>query len=227
MPYIHTATRDGETTSYTASDASALATLRRGQRYKATVEVSKDGTVTISRASFRFGERDGEVVERPLVITLNPTVKQPRLTKTQYEDLGRVTSAKGRARLENGRIRAAMWAIPAAVSKRLIERGLAVVSESTGAVVLGIAGMLAAAAYEHPVRTTTPLGWHYPEAGPTPGRMPSWKQHRRHPYQVTDYSSSAVCPCGLYAAHDRRDGARYAATRHIEENLTAALNGAS
>lgn len=226
MPYIHTVTRDGETATYAASDASALATLRRGQRYKATVEVAKDGTVTITRISLHFGERDGEVVERPIVVTLTPAMKQPRLTKTQYEDLGRVASANGRARLEDGRIRASMWAIPPSVSKRLLERGLAVVSEANGNVVLGIAGLVAVAAYEHPVRTTTPLGWHFPEEGLTPGRMPTWKQHRRHPYQVTDYSSSAVCRCGLHSAHDRRDGARWVAARHLEENLTAALNGA-
>jgi hypothetical protein len=227
MPYTETVTRDGESVTTTVSDAHALTALCRGRRLGATAAAAKDGTVTITRTRLVFGEADGEVLERVTVVTLRPTAKQPRLSRTQYEDLERIRRAQGRAELgRDGRIRAAMWAIPAGPATRLIERALAVISEADGRVLVGVAGLLALAAYEHPVRTTTPLGWHYPENGPTPNRMPTWKQSRRHPYQIPEFSSSAVCPCGLYAAHDRREGARRTATRHLEEKLTAALAGA-
>lgn len=132
MAYSETVSRNGEVTTGTTSDASALATLRTGQRRGATVEVAKDGKVTIIRTALRFGERDGEVIESKTVISLVPTVKQSRLTKTQYEDLSRIRASGTYARLsEDGSIHATMWRIPPSAAKRLLARGLAVAVGNT------------------------------------------------------------------------------------------------
>lgn len=163
----------------------------------------------MTRTSLAFGNRDGEVAERKTVITLTPALKQPRLTGTQFEDLQRIRASRGRAvLLDNGRIHAALWAIPPAAAKRLLDRGLAVISETDGRVVLGITGMLAAAAHEHQTWTT-----HGSNEVADNGRAAGWH-----------YFFSACCTCGgLSVTETSRGPVRLAAARHLVTALTSAL----
>lgn len=220
MTYTETVTNSGETVIGTLTTAGALSTLRRGLRLGSVVTAAKDGTITITRTALRLNGED--VIESATVVTLCPVAKQPRLTKTQYNDLCRIRSAGDRANLlDSGRIGDAFCQIGQSAATRLLDRGLAVVTIDRR-VEVSVAGLLAMAAYEHPVRTTAPRGWHSPDDG----RIPTTKQNRRHPFQVPDYSSTAVCTCGFRHAEDRRDSAAFAARKHLDAALSAALIGA-
>jgi len=221
MTYTETVTGNGETVTGTIGDAGALSLLRRGLRLGSAVTAGKDGTVTITRTALRLNGED--VTESKTVVTLRPATKHARLTETQYEDLTRIRRAGPLARIDgDGRIRASFCHIPPSAAKRLFDRGLAVVTTAEGRVEVALAGLLAMAAREHPVRTTVPRGWHSPDDG----RIPTTKQHRRHPFQVPDYASTAVCPCGFLRAEERRPSAAFAARKHLDAALAAALIGA-
>ncbi|WP_194923164.1 hypothetical protein [Catenulispora pinisilvae] len=217
MPYTMTRSSDGQMHISTVTDVQALRILRRALRLHADVAADKHHTVTITRTRLIL---DGEdTAERRTVLTLRPEPRAPRLTRTQYEDLARIRQAGTAARLRpDGRIGGMFCQVPSAAARRLLDRGLAVTADGDR-VSIGIAGLLAAAAHEHPVRTTTPRGWHDPENG----RLPTTRQHRRHPYQVPDFSSTAVCSCGFRAAADRRPFASTFARQHLEQVLRDAL----
>ena len=219
MPYTLTRTGDGQHSIEPLSDLNALHLLRRGLRRGCAAASDKRHTVTITRTALRLAGED--VTEHQIVFTLTPTAPARRLTLTQYQDLERIRASGQRARLlPDGRIGASFCRIPPAAARRLLDRGLAVVVPTDGdRVKIGVAGLLAMAAFEHPVRTTTPRGWHYPDNG----RIPTTRQHRRHPYQVPDYCSTAVCRCGFRAVADRRPFAAAFARNHLEQVLSAAL----
>jgi nicotinamidase-related amidase len=221
MTYTETVTSNGESATGTLTDAGALSTLRRGLRLGSVVTATKDGAITITRTALRLSGED--VIESTTVVTLRPDTKQPRLTKAQYNNLAWIRSIGERARLlDSGRVGDAFCQIPQPAAKRLLDRGLAIGTAADRRVEVGVAGLLAMAAFEHPVRTTAPRGWHSSDDG----RIPTTKQHRRHPFQVPDYSSTAVCMCGFRRAEERRTFATSAARKHLDAALTAALIGA-
>lgn len=220
MPYTEAITRDGNSVTVTVGDAHALTALRRGQRLGATVTAAKDGTVTITRTALRFGDTDGETRGHATAVTLRPTVKQARLTKVQYEDLERIAAARGNARMRDGRIACGVWGIPPAAAKRLLERGLAVISEADGSVALGVAGLLAMAAHKHQPWTCAGSQ----EVGGGFEHFHTITGARQRDY---GYFASAHCTChALRHTGTDRASAQRAARVHLEQNLTASLNGA-
>jgi hypothetical protein len=218
MPYTETITRDGETTTGRISDAGALSTLRRGKRLGATATVTPDGSVTIVRTVLHLTGED--VTETHVTVTLTPDAKPHRLTKAQYENLKWIRAAGSRAELRpDGRIGDVFCQLPPAAAARLFKHGLAV---AVGArVEVGIAGLLAMTAYEHPARTTRPRGWYFPTNESVINRP---RVQRTHPYQKSDFTSTAVCPCGgLHSTKDSRQYAVAAVRAHLTEELSAAL----
>lgn len=215
--YTETITRDGDTTTARISDTAALAVLRRGKRLGCAVTASPDGTVTIVRTVLHLAGED--VAETQVTVTLAPDAKPHRLTKTQYEDLIRIRKGGEHTRLlSEGQICASFWRIPTSAAKRLFDYGVAFVTAGDR-VEVSVAGLLAMAAYEHPARTTRPRGWHDID-GPcfnTP------RVQRMHPYQKADFTSAAVCPCGLHKTLDRLRFAVAAVREHLTEKLSAAL----
>ena len=222
MTYTETITRDGETTTARISDAGTLSTLRRGKRLGATVTATLDGTITIVRTVLHLAGEDA--TETQVTVTLRPDAKPARLTKTQYEDLKRVQYAGNRARLlPEGRITGIFCQIPPSAAKRLFDRGF-VVTRTEGRVEVGIAGLLAMTAYEHPACTTRPRGWYFPTDEVVINRP---RVQRMHAYQKSDFTSAAVCPCsGLHAIKDRRQYAVAAVRAHLTGKLSAALAAA-
>ncbi|MBS2531960.1 hypothetical protein KGQ20_04170 [Catenulispora sp. NF23] len=217
MPYTMTRSSDGQENGSTVTDGQALRILRRGLHLHADVAADKDHIVTITRTRLVLHGED--TAERRTVLTLRPEPRAHRLTRTQYEDLTRIRKAGEAARLRaDGRIGGMFCQVPPSAARRLLGRGL-LVATGGDQISIGVAGLLAIAGFEHPVRTTTPRGWHDPENG----RLPTTRQHRRHPYQVPDFSSTAVCTCGFRAAADRRPYAAAFARNHIEQVLSAAL----
>jgi len=206
MTYTKTISRNGQVVTEAVSDTAALTTLRSGQRHGGTATVAKNRTVTITRTSFGLDET-GSAVPRETTVTLAPAAKQPRLTPTQYADLQRIRAASAQTALTDGRIRAGMWSIPPTATKRLLERGLAVISEADGAVVLGVAGLLATAAFEH--QTWTSRG---SEEVTDNGRI-NW-----------GYFASAHCSCKqLRVTETTIEPVRLAALNHLTAALTRAV----
>lgn len=215
--YTETITRDGDTTTATISDAAALAVLRRGKRLGCAVTATPDGTVTIVRTVLHLAGED--VTETRVTVTLVPDAKPHRLTKTQYEDLLRIRKASERTRLlPEGQISASFWRIPTSAAKRLFDYGVAVVTAGDR-IEVSVAGLLAMVAYEHPARTTRPRGWHDIDEA----CINSPRVQRMHPYQKADFTSAAVCPCGLHKTLDRRPFAAAVVREHLTEELSAAL----
>jgi len=149
MPYTMTRIGDGTETVSTVTDTQALRILRRALRLHAAVAADKHHTVAITRTRLVLDGDD--TAERRTVFTLRPVPRPPRLTRTQYEDLTRIRQAGSRARvLADGRIGGMFCQVPPAAAARLFNRGLAV-ADGGGHVAIGIAGLLAVAAYQHPV----------------------------------------------------------------------------
>lgn len=215
--YTETITRDGETTTASISDAAALAVLRRGKRLGCAVTATPDGVVTIVRTVLHLAGED--VTETQVTVTLVPNAKPHRLTKAQYEDLKWIRSVGSRAGMrQDGRIGDEFCQIPPSAAKRLFDHGVVVVTAG-GLVEVSVAGLLAIAAHEHPARTTTPRGWHN-TAEPC---LNTPRVQRMHPYQKADFTSAAVCPCGLHKTLDRRPFAVAVVREHLTKKLSAAL----
>lgn len=216
MTYTETITRDGETTTGTISNAGALSTLRRGLRLGSAVTATPDGTVTIVRTALHLAGEN--VTETQVTVALTPDAKPHRLTKSQYENLKWIRTAGTRAELRaNGRIGDVFCQLPPAAAARLFQHGLAVAMGTR--VEIGIAGLLAITAYEHPARTTRPRGWYYPDGA----HINRPRVQRMHPYQAHDFTSTTVCTCGFRCCMDSRPYAVVAKNRHLGEVLSAAL----
>src|SRR2546423_3097746 len=148
MPYTMTRIGDGTETVSAVTDAQALRILRRALRLHAEVAADKHHTVTLTLT--RLVPDGDSAAKRRTVLTLRPAPRPPRLTRTQYEDLTRIRQAGNHARvLADGRIGGMFCQLPPAAAARLFNRGLAV-ADGGGHVAIGIAGLLAVAAYQHP-----------------------------------------------------------------------------
>lgn len=155
MPYTETVTRDGRTVTGPLSDAGAVTLVHRGRGLGAAVSAAENGTVTLTRTTLHPGMTDGEVGERTTVTTLSPTVRQRRLSPRQYEDLQRVHRRGSIPVREDGSVFIPFYRIPPSAVRRLLDRGLLVISPANDSVALGIAGLLAMTTYEHQVKVST------------------------------------------------------------------------
>lgn len=205
MPYTQTLTKYGETSTATIGDLAALRLVWRGQRLKATVAATKDGTLTITR------KRGAQTIA---TITLRPESAPVRLTKTQRQDLELIRLSRGRAILCDGRIRAALRSIPPAAAARLLAKGLILtVGEQ---VFISLAGRLAMAAFEHQAYTVGA----YDEVDDGK-RFNSFTGARVQSY---GYFVTALCSCGKFSSvHTERETARWAVRRHREDMSAVAL----
>ncbi|MFG3287306.1 hypothetical protein ACGF3G_00590 [Streptomyces sp. NPDC048179] len=231
---------DGTTETGTATEAHALATLRRAVgRRGVTIEATRTGGVIIEREIW-----DGGVIPKRRTIVFEPAVPVGNITARMREDLdaidGRagaylVTKAEPEFRVNVGRIAAGLWGVAPGGTKRLIDRGLVGVGaeysatsngflpETRAAVRVSLAARLAMFAAGHRTRTSSPAGYVRPADIGMEGAVGLNKPGKRAG-MVYDRRSPSSCTCRGWTYHgvDGPEDARRRARQHRQE-VTAAF----
>ncbi|MFC8223849.1 hypothetical protein ACFUTY_37480 [Streptomyces sp. NPDC057362] len=147
--------RSVSTRTYSAVEADALIAAALCDDDKVSPDADRSGRITITRLI--TGHRsalDTERVTLRRTIRLEPVYAPRRLTARQYEDLQLIQEREATpgAALTNGCVRAGIVSIPAAATRRLLERGWLTV-EPDGTASVSYAGRLAMTLHEHRTET--------------------------------------------------------------------------
>ncbi|MHB9861934.1 hypothetical protein [Streptomyces sp. YIM S03343] len=223
--------KDGETSTGTASEAHALSLLRRAERRRhCTVEATRSGGVIVVRKVW-----DGSRTPKTRTIVLEPVMPVGLFTPAVRRALAAVdarsgaylvTAAERCTRGRVGRISAGFEGVAPAAAARLVERGLVVlgepytaVSHETGVetrvpVRLSLAARLALLADKHRTRATAPAGYVRPADIGMTGTAGLCKPGRRSG-MVYDRISRGGCSChGWTGTYEGAEEARRAGRAH-------------
>ncbi|MEW2615192.1 hypothetical protein AB0937_34410 [Streptomyces sp. NPDC047880] len=147
--------RSVSTCTYSAIEADALIAAALCDDDEVSPDADRSGRITVTRViTGRRSALDAERVTLRRTVRLEPVCAPRRLTARQYEDLRliREREATPGAALANGCVRAGVVSIPAAATRRLLERGWLTV-EPDGTASVSYAGRVAMTLHEHRAET--------------------------------------------------------------------------